>query len=168
MEQQITKQDLDSAVRRLDEVRDKEIQRIDEENHRQNRRLDILEDKVHDLNKLLSTIEKMATHMESIDREQKEQGERLKKMEDRETEKRGWDYRLNMIEKNVNELKGIETACEKLLQSMAQTERQQEEIEKRLHELEGRDGDMWRSALKYLLTAALAALVTFVATHLGM
>ena len=74
MEQQITKQDLDSAVRRLDEVRDKEIQRIDEENHRQNRRLDILEDKVHDLNKLLSTIEKMATHMESIDREHKEQG----------------------------------------------------------------------------------------------
>ena len=89
-------------------------------------------------------------------------------MEDMETEKRGWDYRLNIIEKNVNELKGIETACEKLLQSMAQTERQQEEIEKRLHELEGRDGDMWRSALKYLLTAALAALVTFVATHLGM
>lgn len=82
----VTKPEFETAVKRLDEVRDQALRRQDEENGRQNHRIDELEKKVHDLNKIITSVEKMATHMESIDREQERQGERLEALEKRDGE----------------------------------------------------------------------------------
>lgn len=61
--------------------------RIDEENHRQNRRIDILEDNIRQITGLTTSVEKLATNMESMVKEQEKQGKRLETLEGRDGEK---------------------------------------------------------------------------------
>jgi len=60
--------------------------RLDEENHRQNRRIDMLEQNVGRLAALTTSVEKLATNMESMLREQERQGKRLETLESRDGE----------------------------------------------------------------------------------
>ena len=76
--------------------------RIEDEQHRQNRRIELLEESVKQNTALTVSVEKLANNMESMANEQAKQGERLEA-------------------------------------------------------LEGRDGEMWRTVVKYVLTAALNA-----------
>lgn len=55
--------------------------RQDAENERQNRRIQLLEDNVRQINALTVSIEKMAVSMENMLEEQKRQGERLEQLE---------------------------------------------------------------------------------------
>ena len=55
--------------------------RQDAENERQNRRIQLLEDNVRQINALTVSIEKMAVSMENMLEEQKRQGERLEMLE---------------------------------------------------------------------------------------
>lgn len=55
--------------------------RIDAENHRQNRRIESLEETVRQIGALTVSVEKMAVSMENMLEEQKKQGERLEKLE---------------------------------------------------------------------------------------
>lgn len=61
--------------------------RIDEENNRQNKRLEILEDTVRQIAGLATSVEKLATSMESMVKEQEKQGKRLEVLEGRDGEK---------------------------------------------------------------------------------
>lgn len=56
-------------------------ERIDAEEHRQNKRLDKLEDGFGQLAKLTSALEVMANNMENMAKEQAKQGERLEVIE---------------------------------------------------------------------------------------
>ena len=55
--------------------------RIDEENTRQNRRIQLLEDNVRQINALTVSVEKMAVNMGNMLEEQKKQGKRLEALE---------------------------------------------------------------------------------------
>ncbi len=55
--------------------------RQDAENERQNRRIQLLEDNMRQINALTVSVEKMAVNMENMLLEQKRQGERLEKLE---------------------------------------------------------------------------------------
>ena len=55
--------------------------RIDEEDKRQNRRIEELENGAREMNRLASATERMATNMENMLKEQERQGERLEKLE---------------------------------------------------------------------------------------
>lgn len=55
--------------------------RQDAENERQNRRIQLLEDNVREINALTVSMEKMSVSMENMFLEQKKQGERLEKLE---------------------------------------------------------------------------------------
>ena len=55
--------------------------RQDAENERQDRRIQLLEDNVRQINALTVSIEKMAVSMENMLEEQKRQGERLEMLE---------------------------------------------------------------------------------------
>ena len=55
--------------------------RIDEENTRQNRRIQLLEDNVRQINALTVSVEKMAVNMGNMLEEQKKQGKRLEELE---------------------------------------------------------------------------------------
>ena len=61
--------------------------RIEEENKRQNCRINKLEDTFEKINSLATSTEKLATSMEAMLKEQEEQGGRLKILEKRDGEK---------------------------------------------------------------------------------
>ena len=61
--------------------------RIEAEDHRQNRRIELLEESIEQQKNLTSSVEKLAINMESMLNEQKQQGERLEKLEGRDGEK---------------------------------------------------------------------------------
>lgn len=60
--------------------------RIDEENQRQNKRIELLEDATKRLDGLNSSIEKLALNMENMLKEQVKQGKRLEVLESRDGE----------------------------------------------------------------------------------
>lgn len=61
--------------------------RMEEEHGRQNARIKVLEEKEKDNNRLLLLVERLATSMEMMQKEQKDQGERLEVLENRDGEK---------------------------------------------------------------------------------
>ena len=60
--------------------------RMDEENNRQNHRIEILEKGFEQNNKLLVSVEKLAVSMENMQKELVEQGGRLEALENRDGE----------------------------------------------------------------------------------
>ena len=46
--------------------------------------------------------------------------------------------------------------------------RSQSEISERLKKLENRDGDMWRTVIKYAITAIVGGVLTFILTRIGI
>lgn len=87
--------------------------RMDDEHNRQNKRITNLEKTVEENNKLLVSIERLASNMESMQKEQEEQGKRLVK-------------------------------------------------------LEQKDGEMWRKAVGYVVTAVIGIVIGFLFKQLGM
>ena len=61
--------------------------RIEEEEHRQNRRLEVIEGNIAELMKLTASIERLATNMENMLKEQERQGDRLETLEARDGKK---------------------------------------------------------------------------------
>lgn len=58
--------------------------RIEEENKRQDRRLELLEHTVQQISDLTASVGKLATSIESMVKEQEKQGKRLETLEDRD------------------------------------------------------------------------------------
>ena len=65
------------------------MKRIDDENNRQNQRLDKLESAMENLTDLTVNVGKLATSMDSMSKELTKQGERLEKIEERPVKR--WD-----------------------------------------------------------------------------
>lgn len=60
--------------------------RMEAENHRQNRRLDLLESTVQQIGDIAASVEKMAISLQSMVKEQEQQGRRLATLENRDGE----------------------------------------------------------------------------------
>lgn len=60
--------------------------RLEEENKRQDRRIELLEESVQETRALTASVERLATNMEHMVKEQEAQGERLKTLEGRDGE----------------------------------------------------------------------------------
>ena len=76
---------MDTAITRAEHEEFR--RRMEEEHSRVNRRLEILEENTEKLNKLNTSIEKLAVNMESMLKEQVQQGKRLSVLENRDGEK---------------------------------------------------------------------------------
>ena len=63
------------------------LRRMEEENNRQNKRIDTLEGNVRQIGTLATSVEKLAVNMESMLKEQEKQGKRLETLEKRDGEK---------------------------------------------------------------------------------
>ena len=61
--------------------------RVDEHLHREDARLEAIEQDVKDLKAQNATLERLATNMQSMCAEQKKQGQRLERLENRDGEK---------------------------------------------------------------------------------
>ena len=60
--------------------------RIEQEDHRQNRRIDVLENNVQQIGDIATSVEKMAVSLQSMVKEQEQQGKRLEALESRDGE----------------------------------------------------------------------------------
>ena len=69
--------------------------RIDDENNRQNHRIDKLENLTEQLSDMAASIKVMAVSLQGMQAEQKEQGERLKKIEEEPADK--WNSLVKTI-----------------------------------------------------------------------
>ena len=78
------------------------------------------------------------------------------------------DKRLELLEENVREIGALTTSVEKLAQSVESMVKEQEKQGRRLDELEGRDGELWRKVVGYIITAAVGILVGFLFRQIGI
>lgn len=78
------------------------------------------------------------------------------------------DKRLELLEENVREIGALTTSVEKLAQSVESMVKEQGKQGRRLDELEGRDGEMWRKVVGYIITAAVGILVGFLFRQIGI
>lgn len=60
--------------------------RLEEENKRQDKRIELLEENVRELGQLINSVGKLATSVESMVKEQEKQGKRLETLEGRDGE----------------------------------------------------------------------------------
>ncbi len=82
MDTPISRSEHEEFARRMEA----ENQRLEDENNRQNRRLEVLEENVREMSTLATSVEKLATNMEGMLKEQEKQGKRLETLESRDGE----------------------------------------------------------------------------------
>ena len=70
---------MDSCITRAEH--EEFTKRMEAEHARQNRRIELLEENVERLGRITSSVERLATNMEGMLKEQERQGERLDKLE---------------------------------------------------------------------------------------
>lgn len=83
-----------------------------------------------------------------------------------EDQKARWDRRLENLENNSKQIHALSTSIQKLAASVEQMAKEQERQGARLEKIENRDGEMWRKAIGYILTALATAAVTFIFSRL--
>ena len=78
------------------------------------------------------------------------------------------NHRLNTLEETVKQINAIATSVEKLALNMENMLKEQVSQGKRLETLEGRDGEMWRKVVGYVVTAVIGIIVGYLFKQLGM
>lgn len=85
-----------------------------------------------------------------------------------EEENRRQDKRIALLEENTKQIGSLTVSVEKLAQSIELMVKEQEKQGKRLEVLESRDGELWRKAIGYAITAIVGAVLGFIARQIGM
>ena len=90
-----------------------------------------------------------------------------------EEENNRQNKRLELLESNMQQiisqqLTTLTATIERLNLSVNNILKEQSEISERLKKLENRDGDMWRTVIKYAITAIVGGVLTFILTRLGI
>ncbi len=101
--------------------------------------------------------------MEYVGRE--EHAEFAKRIDD---EQHRQNKRIDSLEQTVKEISSLAASVEKLANNMANMVKEQEKQGERLEALEGKDGEMWRTVVKYVLTTALGLVIGIVAMQIGL
>ena len=84
---------MDGALTRAEHM--EFAKRMEDEHTRQNKRISNLEEAFNQNTRLLVSVEKLASNMESMQKEQADQGERLEKLESKDGEK--WDKLVGYV-----------------------------------------------------------------------
>lgn len=85
-----------------------------------------------------------------------------------EEENKRQDRRIELLEQNVEKMSALTTSVEKLATNMESMLKEQEKQGKRLETLEGRDGEMWRKVVSYVVTAVISIVLGFVFAQIGI
>lgn len=100
--------------------------------------------------------------MEGISREEHEEFRRRMEEEDKRQNRR-----IDLVEKSIQQIGDIAMSVEKMAVSLQSMVKEQEQQGKRLETLESRDGEMWRKAVGYAVTALLGAVIGFALKQIG-
>lgn len=90
-----------------------------------------------------------------------------------EEENNRQNKRLELLESNMQQiisqqLTTLTATIERLNLSVNNILKEQSKISERLKKLENRDGDMWRTVIKYAITAIVGGVLTFILTRIGI
>lgn len=91
--------------------------------------------------------------------------EYAKRMED---EHKRQNKRITDLETTVKDIGSLTASVAKLAQSVEQMAKSQEKQGERLEALEGRDGEMWRKVVGYVITFVVGAALSFVFATIGI
>lgn len=94
-----------------------------------------------------------------------EHEEFVRRMED---EHRRINHRVGCVEGKVQEIGSLTTSVASLAKSVEQMCKEQAAQGKRLEVLEGRDGEMWRKAVGYVVSAVVSIIVGFALGKIGI
>ena len=94
-----------------------------------------------------------------------EHNEFARRMEDEHARQ---NKRISELETKIEESNKIYSSIERLATSMENMQKEQAEQGERLTKLETKDGDMWRTVVKYLVTATVGIIIGFVFKQIGM
>ena len=103
-----------------------------------------------------------------ITRQEHEEFRRLMEAENKrlEDEDKRQNHRIDVLEKNVQQISSIAASVEKLAMNMENMVTVQKKQGDRLEALEGRDGERWRQVTGYFITAVISLILGFVAAWL--
>lgn len=77
------------------------------------------------------------------------------------------DDRINKVEAVTEEIRNLTLSVERLTITLSNVVRQQESQENRIDIIESKDGEMWRTFVKYVITAVVGVVVGFVMRNVG-
>lgn len=100
--------------------------------------------------------------MEGISREEHEEFRRRMEEEDKRQNRR-----IDLVENSIQQIGDIAISVEKMAVSLQSMVKEQEQQGKRLEALESRDGEMWRKAVGYVVTALIGAALGFMLKQIG-
>lgn len=100
--------------------------------------------------------------MEGISREEHEEFRRRMEEEDKRQNRR-----IDLVENSIQQIGDIAMSVEKMAVSLQSMVKEQEQQGKRLEALESRDGEMWRKAVGYVVTALIGAALGFMLKQIG-
>lgn len=75
--------------------------------------------------------------------------------------------RINKLEAIVEELRSLTISVEKLANSVKLMVDKQQTQEQRLDDIEARDGEKWRTLVRYLVTGVVGAIVGYAMKNVG-
>lgn len=101
--------------------------------------------------------------MEGISREEHEEFRRRMEEEDKRQNRR-----IDLVENSIQQIGEIAMSVEKMAVSLQSMVKEQEQQGKRLEALESRDGEMWRKAVGYAVTALVGAVLGFMLKQIGL
>lgn len=99
---------------------------------------------------------------EEFRRSMESENKRLEEENDRQ------NHRLNSLEESVKKVADIHTSVEKLALNMENMLKEQVSQRKRLETLEGRDGEMWRKVVGYVVTTIIGVVIGYIFTQIGI
>lgn len=78
------------------------------------------------------------------------------------------EKRLDKVELVTEEIHKLSLSVERMAVTIEQMLKQQVEQEKRINSIEKKDSEMWRTAVKYVITATIGAIIGIIFKGLGM
>ena len=78
------------------------------------------------------------------------------------------DKRIALLAESVRQIGALTTPVENLALHKESMAKEQERQGERMEVLEGRDGEMWRKVVGYIVTAVIGIVLGFVFTQIGM
>ncbi len=90
-----------------------------------------------------------------------------------EAEDQRQNKRIEVIEDNISQIitrqiTTLTSMIEKTALTVDSIQQEQERQGKRLATLEGKDGDMWRTSIKYIIAAITGGVIAFALAQIGM
>lgn len=77
------------------------------------------------------------------------------------------DDRINKVEAITEEIRKLTLSVERLTVTLGNVVKEQESQENRIEIIESKDGEMWRTFVKYVITAVVGVVVGFVMRNVG-